>query len=54
MAENENQTQTATEEAPFSIRVEDAGPATKKVFVEVPQERVSKKMEDTLDRKSVV
>lgn len=47
MAENDNQTQTATEEAPFSIRIEDAGPATKKVFVEVPQERVSKKIEET-------
>jgi trigger factor len=47
MAENENQIDTATQEQPFSIRVEDAGPATKKIFVEVPQERVSRKIEDT-------
>lgn len=53
MAENENQT-TAVEEssqqeeqAPaFVIRVEDAGPATKKVHVEVPKEAVARRISE--------
>ena len=42
----ENQSDTAVQEAPFEypIRIEDAGPATKKVTVEIPQERIEKKL----------
>ncbi len=52
MAENqtenqaETQTETAVQEPPYQIRVEDAGPATKKVSVEVPKELISKKIAD--------
>ena len=35
---------TATEEAPYNIKVEDAGPATKKVTVEIPPERISSRL----------
>src|SRR5215210_7962534 len=35
---------TAVAEIPYNIRVEDAGPATKKVFVEVPKEKVAEKI----------
>ena len=41
---------TATEEeAPFEypIRVEDAGPATKKVHIEIPKERIAAKLEES-------
>src|SRR3954468_5193102 len=47
MAENEtqeNSSDTAVAEIPYNIRVEDAGPATKKVFVEIPKERVAEKI----------
>ena len=47
MAENEtqeNQSDTAVAEIPYNIRVEDAGPATKKVYVEVPKEKVAEKI----------
>src|SRR5436190_22684385 len=51
MAENEQETgATATEEeAPFEypIRVEDAGPATKKVHIEIPKERIAAKLEES-------
>src|SRR6266516_1914235 len=54
MAENEaNESQetsdTAVEEAPFEypIRVEDAGPATKKVHIEIPKERIAAKLEES-------
>lgn len=40
----EKQADTAVQEQPYSIRVEDAGPATKKVFVEIPREAVSAKI----------
>src|ERR1043165_4954708 len=50
MAENQENTagDTAVEEAPFEypIRVEDAGPATKKVHIEIPKERISAKLEE--------
>src|SRR3954469_8942093 len=47
MAE-ENQGATALEEQTFEypIRVEDAGPATKKVHVEIPKERITAKLEE--------
>src|SRR6266568_6232058 len=48
MAENETQetseSDTAVAEIPYNIRVEDAGPATKKVYVEIPKERVAEKI----------
>ncbi len=52
MAEKENEDNssdekggdTAVAEIPYNIRVEDAGPATKKVFVEVPKEKVAEKI----------
>ncbi|HEV8604158.1 MAG TPA: trigger factor [Tepidisphaeraceae bacterium] len=51
MAENEttekgSDSSTAVAEIPsgYNIRVEDAGPATKKVFVEVPKEKVAEKI----------
>ncbi|MCY2953256.1 MAG: trigger factor [Planctomycetota bacterium] len=47
MAENENQSgasETAVQEPPYSIRIEDAGPATKKVWIEIPKEEVAKKI----------
>src|SRR5688500_5838469 len=55
MAENEaNETTetagTAVEDQPtfeYPIRVEDAGPATKKVHVEIPQERIATKLEES-------
>src|SRR5947207_12464162 len=40
----ENQSDTAVAEIPYNIRVEDAGPATKKVFVEIPKEKVAEKI----------
>src|ERR1043165_1057321 len=51
MAENQENTagDTAVEEAPFEypIRVEDAGPATKKVHIEIPKERIAAKLEES-------
>src|SRR5215213_9176947 len=50
MAENEQETgAAAVEEAPFEypIRVEDAGPATKKVHIEIPKERIAAKLEES-------
>ncbi len=47
MADNENQSaasETAVQEPPYSIRIEDAGPATKKVWIEIPKEEVAKKI----------
>jgi trigger factor len=47
MAENENQSaasETAVQEPPYSIRIEDVGPATKKVWIEIPKEEVAKKI----------
>ena len=39
---------TAVEEQPFEypIRVEEAGPGTKKIHVEIPQERIASKLEE--------
>src|SRR5919205_2837299 len=44
----EEQGATAVEEQTFEypIRIEDAGPATKKVHVEIPQERIAAKLEE--------
>src|SRR2546421_2491060 len=50
MAENaENQADTAVaeqadEEYQYQIKIEDAGPATKKVVVEIPKERIDEKL----------
>src|SRR5688572_3849750 len=50
MAEEQGATATTDtdEEQAFEypIRVEESGPATKKVFVEIPQERISAKLEE--------
>ena len=48
MAENQNDSATATADETFEypIRVEDAGPATKKVHVEIPRERITAKLEE--------
>ena len=41
----ENQAETAVEEVPpYTVRVEDAGPATKKICVEVPQDYIAGKI----------
>ena len=40
----ETESNTAVAEAPYNIRVEDAGPATKKVHVEIPKEKVTEKI----------
>lgn len=34
------------EPSPYQIKIEDSGPATKKVFVEVPQELIASKLEE--------
>lgn len=48
MAENQTDSATATADETFEypIRVEDAGPATKKVHVEIPRERITAKLEE--------
>ena len=49
MAENRTDSATATaadETFDYPIRVEDAGPATKKVHVEIPRERITAKLEE--------
>jgi trigger factor len=51
MAEEQGATATtdeATEEPAFEypIRIEDSGPATKKVFIEIPQDRIATKLEE--------
>ncbi|HEY1685021.1 MAG TPA: trigger factor [Tepidisphaeraceae bacterium] len=50
MTENatENATETTTEEAEFAypIKVEDAGPGTKKISIEIPAERIAAKLEE--------
>ncbi len=37
-------TATAVAEIPYNIKVEDAGPATKKIHVEIPKEKVAEKI----------
>lgn len=51
MAENENQGETATavadgpeQDFQYQIKIEDAGPATKKVSVEIPEDRIKTKL----------
>src|SRR4051812_4710721 len=50
MAENENETAVADTEAgeeqeyTYNITIEDAGPATKRVVVDIPRERIDEKM----------
>ena len=48
MAENRTDSATATADETFEypIRVEDAGPATKKVHVDIPRERITAKLEE--------
>jgi trigger factor len=46
MAENEAATAVEEQTFEYPIRVEDAGPATKKVHVEIPQERIATKLEE--------
>jgi trigger factor len=44
MAENESATAVEEQKFQYPIKVEDAGPATKRVTVEIPQERIATKM----------
>src|SRR4051812_42901064 len=50
MAENESgaavqdQTQEQTQDFEYPIKVEDAGPATKRVSIEIPQDRIAEKL----------
>src|SRR3954452_9114518 len=44
MAENETATAVEEQDFEYPIRVEDAGPATKKVHVEIPQDRITAKL----------
>src|SRR3954447_18202034 len=51
MAENEgaavaDQQQAEEQEFQYAIKVEDAGPATKKVVVEIPKERIDTKLQE--------
>lgn len=46
MAENQTATAEAAQDFEYPIRIEDAGPATKKVHVEIPQERIASKLEE--------
>jgi len=46
MAENESATAVAEQVNPFSISLEDAGPGTKKVTIEIPEVRI----QDTLEQ----
>src|SRR3954467_113843 len=51
MAENEgaavaDQQQAEEQEFQYAIKVEDAGPATKKVVVEIPRERIDSKLQE--------
>src|SRR6478752_746941 len=50
MAENQAaataETADAEQDFEYPIRVEDAGPATKKVHVEIPQDRIAAKLEE--------
>jgi trigger factor len=47
MAENESAVaEQQEEEFQYAIKIEDAGPATKKVVVEIPAERIAKKLEE--------
>jgi trigger factor len=44
MAENESNTAVAEQEFQYNVKVEDAGPGTKKVTVDVSQERINEKL----------
>ncbi len=48
MSENEAAVADQTEEQPFvyDIKIEDAGPATKKVVVQIPKERIEQKLQE--------
>src|SRR5437879_3982860 len=51
MAENESDAAVAEEaqqeeEYQYQIRIEDAGPATKKVVVEIPKDRIQSKLDE--------
>src|SRR5438552_1270297 len=44
MAENETAVAEEKEEYQYQIRIEDAGPATKKVVIEIPKDRIDQKL----------
>lgn len=44
MAENQSAVAEQTEQFQYSIKVEEAGPATKKVTIEIPRERIEQKL----------
>src|SRR5262245_45939877 len=48
MSENDLAVAEQTEEQPFvyDIKIEDAGPATKKVVVQIPKERIDQKLQE--------
>src|SRR5215212_5604418 len=46
MAENQTATADLEQDFEYPIRVEDAGPATKKVHVEIPADRITAKLEE--------
>src|SRR6202042_613070 len=48
MAENEAAIAEKEEEFQYSIKIEDAGPATKKVVVEIPRQRIDEKLAEQL------
>jgi trigger factor len=48
MAENEAAVAEKEEEFQYSIKIEDAGPATKKVVVEIPRQRIDEKLAEQL------
>lgn len=47
MAENESNTATATEDFTYNVKIEDAGPGTKRVTVDVPQDRINAKLQES-------
>lgn len=52
MADTQQDTPTETEAAPVSVSVEDAGPARKRLVIEVPQEQIAAKLADSLSQLS--
>lgn len=46
MAETSTAVADTDQDFQYNIRVEDAGPATKKVYVEIPQERIKAKLDE--------
>ena len=55
MADDTN-TETATEDSPYSVTIEDAGPACKALTITIPADRIKEKIEEsyaTLDNDAV-